>query len=199
MRTLRTPGGHQASFNIRQLTDVSHCKLQHHFLSNPRRAFQYMFEAPAGERTGPKRNLMNAMAPTRPTQLHSCRVQVTTGPKAAAEARGQVRGVIGAWEVPVDPNVAALLISELVTNAIKHETGDAITLVFSCSDSLLRVDVHDTSHSLPVQTVAPAESETGRGLLLVASLSQEWGFYRTPAGKAVYFTLAFQPEGGEHG
>jgi hypothetical protein len=30
--------------------------------------------------------------------------------------------------------------------------------------------------------------------MLVASLSAEWGFYRTPAGKAVYFTLAFQPD-----
>jgi hypothetical protein len=36
---------------------------------------------------------------------------------------------------------------------------------------------------------AQAEAETGRGLLLVTSLSAEWGFYRTPAGKAVYFTL----------
>ena len=38
----------------------------------------------------------------------------------------------------------------------------------------------------------PADAETGRGLLLVATLSDEWGFYRTPAGKAVYFTLAFE-------
>lgn len=32
------------------------------------------------------------------------------------------------------------------------------------------------------------------GLALVTNLSAEWGFYRTPAGKAVYFTLAFQPD-----
>lgn len=38
----------------------------------------------------------------------------------------------------------------------------------------------------------PADAETGRGLHLVATLSDEWGFYRTPAGKAVYFMLAFQ-------
>ena len=41
---------------------------------------------------------------------------------------------------------------------------------------------------------APADAETGRGLMLVATLAAEWGFYRTPAGKAVYFTLAFQPD-----
>ena len=35
------------------------------------------------------------------------------------------------------------------------------------------------------------EAETGRGLLLVTTLSAEWGFYRTSGGKAVYFTLDF--------
>ena len=39
---------------------------------------------------------------------------------------------------------------------------------------------------------APVDAETGRGLMLVNSLSTEWGSYRTPAGKAVYFTLAYQ-------
>ena len=34
----------------------------------------------------------------------------------------------------------------------------------------------------------------GRGLMLVAALSAKWGAYRTPAGKVVYFTLAFQPD-----
>jgi hypothetical protein len=53
--------------------------------------------------------------------------------------------------------------------------------------------VHDTSRSLPAVTEVPADAETGRGLLLVETLSEEWGFYRTPAGKAVYFTLAFEP------
>jgi hypothetical protein len=33
--------------------------------------------------------------------------------------------------------------------------------------------------------------------MLVTTLSDEWGFYRTPAGKAVYFTLAFQPDVAE--
>jgi hypothetical protein len=41
---------------------------------------------------------------------------------------------------------------------------------------------------------APADAEAGRGLMLVATLSATWGVYRTPAaGKAVYFTLAFEP------
>jgi anti-sigma regulatory factor (Ser/Thr protein kinase) len=137
---------------------------------------------------------MNAMAPTRPTELLWRRVRLTTGPAAAAEARRQVRAAICTWDVPVDPDVAVLLTSELVTNAIRHEAGETVTLAISCSCDQLRIDVHDTSCFLPVLEDAPADAETGRGLMLVATLAAEWGLYRTPAGKAVYFTLAFQPD-----
>jgi hypothetical protein len=72
-----------------------------------------------------------------------------------------------------------------------------VLLTIACDAAALRVDVHDGSGDLPVLDAglideAPAEAETGRGLLLVTSLSAEWGFYRTPAGKAVYFTLELQ-------
>ncbi len=137
---------------------------------------------------------MHAMAPTRPTTLNGCRVRLATGPAAAAEARGQVRAVICAWDVPVDPGVAVLLTSELVTNAVRHEPGETVALAITCSHGQLRVDVHDTSPSFPVLVDVPPDAETGRGLMLVATLSAEWGVYRTPAGKAVYFTLAFEPD-----
>ena len=137
---------------------------------------------------------MNVMAPTRPTELHVSRVRLTAGPPAAAEARGHVRAAICAWDVPVEEEVAILLTSELVTNAIRHETGQTITLAVSCAFGQLRVDVHDTSCCLPVVVDAPADAEAGRGLMLVATLSESWGIYRTPGGKAVYFTLALQPD-----
>ena len=145
---------------------------------------------------------MNAMALTRPAELHVCRVRLATGPAAAAEARGQVRAAIRAWDIPVDPDVAVLLASELVTNAVGHETGETIVLAITCSFGQLRVDVHDTSRTLPVLVDAPVDAEAGRGLMLVATLSATWGIYRTPSGKAVYFTLAFEPGltgGGERG
>jgi anti-sigma regulatory factor (Ser/Thr protein kinase) len=142
---------------------------------------------------------MNTMAPTRPTELPVCRVRLTAQPAAAPEARSQVLAAIRAWHVPVDPGVAALLTSELVTNAIGHEAGQTITLAITCSYGQLRVDVHDTSRCLPVLVEAPADAETGRGLMLVATLSDTWGIYLTPSGKAVYFTLAFQHDLAESG
>ena len=145
---------------------------------------------------------MTTMAPPRTAERHGCRVRLATGPAAPAEARRRVRDAIRSWRVPVDLDAALLLTSELVTNAIRHEAGQAgqagqgaqvVMLAIACSRGRLRVDVHDTSRSLPAVAEVPADAETGRGLLLVETLSDEWGFYRTPAGKAVYFTLAFEP------
>ena len=127
---------------------------------------------------------------------------------AVAVARDEVAAAIGAWRVRVDPDVAILLTSELVTNAVTHATanrngkaagrgmpGEVVLLVIAADDAGLRVDVHDGSGDLPIVSgcAAEAEAETGRGLLLVTSLSAEWGFYRTAGGKAVYFTLEVPP------
>jgi len=136
---------------------------------------------------------MKAMAPTRPAELKVCRTRLTASPVAAGEARGRVRAAIRAWDIPVEEDIAVLLTSELVTNAISHEAGTTIMLSVTSSFGQLRVDVHDTSRTWPVLMDASADAEAGRGLMLVATLSATWGIYRTPAGKAVYFTLAFDP------
>jgi anti-sigma regulatory factor (Ser/Thr protein kinase) len=154
---------------------------------------------------------MTPMAPTRPNRSirsasplpvgrPQCRIPLMADLTAAASARSVVEDAIRAWRVPVDVDVAVLLTSELVTNAVTHGTptaGTFVLLTIACDMACLRVDVHDGSRDLPVLDTglsdeAPAEAETGRGLLLVTSLSAEWGFYRTPAGKAVYFTLELQ-------
>jgi anti-sigma regulatory factor (Ser/Thr protein kinase) len=131
-------------------------------------------------------------------------VRLASRLSAVAVARAEVAAAISAWCVHVDPDVAILLTSELVTNAITHVTpnrnqkaagrgitGQSVLLVIAADDAGLRVDVHDGSRDLPIVSgyVAEADAETGRGLLLVTSLSAEWGFYRTAGGKAVYFTL----------
>ena len=152
---------------------------------------------------------MTPMAPTRPNRpagpplpvsQHQCRIPLMADLTAAAAARSVVEDAIRTWRVQVDADVAVLLTSELVTNAVTHGTptaGTFVLLTIACDTACLRVDVHDGCGDLPVLDTglideAPAEAETGRGLLLVTSLSAEWGFYRTPAGKAVYFTLELQ-------
>jgi anti-sigma regulatory factor (Ser/Thr protein kinase) len=131
------------------------------------------------------------MAPTRPTELYQRRVRLARQPSAAAEARSQVRAALRAWKVPVDHDIAILLASDLVTNAIVHGDGATITLAIRCSRGQLRIDVYDRSRYLPAHADERAGADAGRGLALVAVLSTEWGSFRTPAGKAMYFTLAF--------
>ena len=136
---------------------------------------------------------MNAMVTsTHPARLlRRRRVPLPAGPPAASTARAEVLAAVSAWHVPVDPHVAALLTSELVTNAIQHEDDPGVMLAIKSCSGQLRVDVYDTSHAMPAPTNPPADAESGRGLILVAALADEWGYYGTPEGKAVYFSLGF--------
>ena len=134
------------------------------------------------------------MAPTRPTELYQRRVRLTREPSAAGEARSQVRAAIRAWRVPVDPDIAILLTSDVVTNAIIHGNGETVTLAIRCSRGHLRVDVYDKSLYLPAGADEPVDPRAACGLALVGALSTDWGSFRTPAGKATYFTLAFQAD-----
>jgi anti-sigma regulatory factor (Ser/Thr protein kinase) len=132
---------------------------------------------------------MNKTAPTRPPMQRSLSISLPSAPEAAAEARRYVQAAIEAWGVAADPYVAALLTSELVTNAIRYAS-KTVKLFVTCSCGHLRVYVHDTSRERPVVLDTCIDAEDGRGLTLVASLSTDWGFYATSTGKAVYFTLA---------
>lgn len=134
------------------------------------------------------------MTQTRPTELHQRRILMTRKPAAAGEARGQVRAVIRAWEIPVDPDIAVLLTSDLVTHAVMHWDSATITLAVRCSHDQLRVDVYDTSLPLPMAVDEQAINETRPGLALVATLATEWGSFLTFTGKAMYFALAFQAD-----
>jgi hypothetical protein len=131
------------------------------------------------------------MALTRPAQLRQCRIRLPREPAAASAARAHVRAVIRDWKIPVDPDIAVLLTSDLVTSAIVTGTGETVTLAVRCSSGRLRVDVYDGSRVLPAGS-EPVTAQTGPGLALVAALSAAWGCFHTPAGKAVYFTLTFQ-------
>ena len=135
---------------------------------------------------------MKATAPIRPAELHQCRLRLPATPIAAARARKEVSDAITAWDIKIDKDAAALLTSELVTNAVTHDGGDDILLTISCCHCQFRVDIHDTSKSLPVPAPSVSlDSEAGRGLLLVDTIADQWGYYRTPTGKAVFFILTF--------
>ena len=110
-------------------------------------------------------------------------------PQAAARARSEVARVCrGLCRDPFE--VALLLTSELVTNALKHGTGE-IELVIRLDDRL-RVEVFDQASSLPIRLAEAPLADLGRGLMLVERLSSRWGAeYLDGFGeKRVWFELA---------
>ena len=84
--------------------------------------------------------------------------------------------------------VAQLLTSELVSNAVAHGAGE-IALVLEEQPERLRIAVHDDAPSQPVPRQPDTGSERGRGLMLVAALAAAWGSDRLATGKRVWFEL----------
>jgi anti-sigma regulatory factor (Ser/Thr protein kinase) len=86
-------------------------------------------------------------------------------------------------------DTAALLVSELVTNAVTHGRGE-ITLSVHCSDSQLIVGVSDQSTDPPVINPNPSIDQLGgRGLFLVDTLANSWDYQIVAGGKTVWFCL----------
>lgn len=127
--------------------------------------------------------------PASPAELRHRRVRLPLGEAAAAIACAAVQEAIAAWAVPVNPHVAVLLTSDLVINSLLAAKGETVTLGMRCGTTDFRVEVHDTSVTGDTWEAAPTDAE--RGLLLIAAMATEWGLYRTPAGRAVYYALAF--------
>lgn len=120
--------------------------------------------------------------------MHQRRVRLVRQPIAAGQAREHVRAALRAWQVSVDPDVAVLLTSDVVTNAITHGAGPSVTVAIRCTRGQLRVDVYDSAGSL----ADDAHGDSGPELALVGLLADEWGVFRTPAGRAVYFALTLR-------
>jgi anti-sigma regulatory factor (Ser/Thr protein kinase) len=97
-------------------------------------------------------------------------------PEAAAEARHALADIALSDDRERD---VRLLVSELVTNAVRHANlgpADAILLVIDLEDSVLRVEVHDPGGGFVPRAPAPDPARpSGWGLYLVEELADRWG------------------------
>jgi anti-sigma regulatory factor (Ser/Thr protein kinase) len=93
-------------------------------------------------------------------------------------------------------DVAVLLASELVGNAVEHAHGETVYLVVDQRESRFRVEVHDHLAGRPIAQEADALAPRGRGLMLVERLAAEWGVDPSPrGGKQVWFQLRMPSQG----
>lgn len=105
----------------------------------------------------------------------------------AEQLRGRVDGEVA--------DVATLLLSELVTNAVLHTSSDARVRVVVESAGLL-VAVEDGADAAPVRQPQDVDALCGRGLELVEGLANAYGVLRRPTGKCVWFVLGdLEPPG----
>jgi anti-sigma regulatory factor (Ser/Thr protein kinase) len=112
--------------------------------------------------------------------------------RCVPEARAFVDALLGPGQPRAE--VARLLVSELVTNAVQHSEsrrpGGSVTLVVTDLAGGLRVEVIDegSAHSVPVVRDDLCGTH-GRGLFLVQSLADDWGYLRDGDGTTVWFRL----------
>ncbi|SFN41052.1 PAS domain S-box-containing protein [Streptomyces sp. cf124] len=128
-----------------------------------------------------------ALLLARPRALDPGRVatwDVAPDPSAVAEARKNALGRLEAWGLNDAAFVTELVVSELVTNAIRHaEPPVRLRLIH---DESLICEVSDGSSTAPHMRRARSYDEGGRGLLLVAQLTQRWGTRPTATGKTIW-------------
>lgn len=120
---------------------------------------------------------------------HAFEEELPPQPTSVSRARRLVRDLLTDAEREDLVEAATLLVSEIVTNAILH-AGTAIDLRASVTGEGLRVEVGDGSAHLPTRRRYGPTAGTGRGMMLLEQLVDDWGAERCADGKTVWFVLA---------
>ncbi len=109
---------------------------------------------------------------------------VPPDPSAVGAVRNAAAGKLEEWGLGELGFATELILSELVTNALRH--GRAPVRVRLLHDHTLTCEVWDGSSTAPHLRYAATTDEGGRGLFLVAQLSEHWGTRYTPEGKVIW-------------
>ncbi|MFI8352753.1 ATP-binding SpoIIE family protein phosphatase [Streptomyces cyaneofuscatus] len=110
---------------------------------------------------------------------------------AVGRARELATRQLGVWGLDELSFATELVVSELVTNAVRYGGGPLRLRLIR--DRTLLCEVADTGHTSPHLRHSRDDDEGGRGLFIVAQLVQRWGTRYTPAGKTIWTEQAFPP------
>ena len=132
-------------------------------------------------------------------QPRSASLELPAVPMASSQARRATRSVLQEWHVPqgvVDD--ALLVVSELVTNAVRHAGDESSTLELELARSgdHLRVALSDGSKASPSPRSASHVAEDGRGMAILAALSDRWGIEPHNGGKQVWWEVDLSAHAG---
>lgn len=123
-------------------------------------------------------------------------------PAAVPDARARTAALLRGWSLdPSALDTARLVVSELASNAVKASPpGEPVAVRLTAADGALLIEVWDGGTGRPILTTPDDEEEGGRGLLFVAGLCDQTGWYACTSGKAVWARLPapLPPSGGGH-
>jgi len=122
----------------------------------------------------------------------SAGTMIWPGPQHVAGGRRFVRNTLDAWNQAELAPTACLLVSELLTNALRH-TGEPIGLRLHHTEHEIIAEISDDHPQLPRRTLPAPADEDGRGLTLVDALADRWGSLPANGSKIVWFALTTGP------
>ncbi|QKW11286.1 SpoIIE family protein phosphatase [Streptomyces sp. NA04227] len=143
-------------------------------------------------------NLLAALLPARPADDvallvartraldadHVASWELPSDPAVVSQARSDASGRLAAWGLEELSFTTELMVSELVTNAIRY--GKSPIQLRMILQSTLTCEVSDASSTAPHLRRARTFDEGGRGLLLVAQLAERWGARHSREGKVIW-------------
>ncbi|MHC0433775.1 ATP-binding protein [Streptomyces sp. O3] len=124
-----------------------------------------------------------------------CTVELQALPSRIGQVRRIVSAQLRYWQLDPLIDTAALGVTELLTNVHQHARPDkTCTVEIELLLERLTVSVHDHDPRLPELRDAESSATCGRGLAMVAAVSESWGVRpQGAAGKVVWFTLPAPP------
>jgi CheY-like chemotaxis protein/anti-sigma regulatory factor (Ser/Thr protein kinase) len=135
-------------------------------------------------------DLIDVLADAGADQSHDeAVVELTRDIVAAREARAMVSDLLGRWGYHELVDDAALVVSELVTNAVTHASSNCAVVVNRSGDGV-RIQVRDQGAGSPDPQPPSDTAEGGRGLMIVSALAKAWGVDSVPPTKSVWVELS---------
>jgi anti-sigma regulatory factor (Ser/Thr protein kinase) len=122
------------------------------------------------------------------------RMRLGSGPDAAADARRAIAELRADLDPPLMETLR-LLVTELITNSVRHTECDSLTLRVAIGKSAVLTEVADDGppfdlEDIEGQTAEAHDPDGGWGLFLVERLAREWGVKEDHGSKRVWFELA---------
>jgi anti-sigma regulatory factor (Ser/Thr protein kinase) len=116
-------------------------------------------------------------------------LRVSGGPEAAARARRELSRLRADLDPPLAETLR-LLVTELVSNAVRHAAAETVSLKVLVGRSSVLTEVKDSGPGFdPSDAAAPRDNHTGWGLFLVERLADRWGVSHEGAATTVWFEL----------